>query len=95
MSWGTPGWLVIAAIVLVAAAALFGWLFVRRQLRAEAPMLDMRLFRHSTFTGALLVNLLSVVALVGFLYFITQHLQLIVALARSQSKRCVRPRPGV
>jgi DHA2 family multidrug resistance protein-like MFS transporter len=41
-------------------------------------MLDMRLFARGTFSGALLVNLLSVVALVGFLYFVAQHLQLIV-----------------
>lgn len=68
-------------VVLVAAGGAFGVLFVRRQLRAERPMLDMRLFRRATFTGALLVNLLSVVALVGFLYFVAQHLQLVVGLS--------------
>nr|WP_243074687.1 MFS transporter [Microbacterium sp. SS28] len=67
--------------VLVAVGLAFGTLFVRRQLRAETPMLDMRLFRRPTFTGALLVNLLSVVALVGFLFFVAQHLQLIVGLS--------------
>ena len=46
-----------------------GYLFVRRQLTAEVPMLDMGLFRRGSFSGAILVNLLSVVALVGFLYF--------------------------
>jgi len=70
----------VLPFVLVAGAVIFGWLFVRRQLRAESPMLDMRLFRHRTFSGALLVNLLSILALVGFLYFITQHLQLIVGM---------------
>lgn len=44
-------------------------------------MLDMRLFARGTFSGALLVNLLSVVSLVGFLYFVAQHLQLIVGLS--------------
>jgi DHA2 family multidrug resistance protein-like MFS transporter len=47
----------------------------------EQPMLDMRLFARGTFSGALLVNLLSVVALVGFLFFVAQHLQLIVGLS--------------
>ena len=65
----------------IATGIGFGILFVRRQLRAEQPMLDMRLFRRATFSGALLVNLLSVVALVGFLYFVAQHLQLIVGLS--------------
>jgi DHA2 family multidrug resistance protein-like MFS transporter len=71
--------LTIPALVLV--GLVFGALFVRRQLRMEVPMLDMRLFARGTFTGALLVNLLSVVALVGFLFFVAQHLQLIVGLS--------------
>ena len=58
-----------------------GYLFVRRQLRAQTPMLDMALFRRGSFSGAILVNLLSVVALVGFLYFVSQHLQLVLGLS--------------
>ncbi|MFJ2541955.1 MFS transporter [Microbacterium sp. NPDC087589] len=58
-----------------------GYLFVRRQLSAEVPMLDMALFRRGSFSGAILVNLLSVVALVGFLYFVSQHLQLVLGLS--------------
>ena len=60
---------------------VMGVLFVRRQLRAETPMLDMALFRRGSFSGAILVNLLSVVALVGFLYFVSQHLQLVLGLS--------------
>uniref|UniRef100_UPI001C4E2396 hypothetical protein n=1 Tax=Microbacterium sp. BF1 TaxID=2821146 RepID=UPI001C4E2396 len=40
-----------------------GYLFVRRQLRVKSPMLDMALFRRGSFSGAILVNLLSVVVL--------------------------------
>lgn len=64
-----------------------GVLFVRRQLSAAAPgngrtpMLDMALFRRGAFSGAILVNLLSVVALVGFLYFVPQHLQLVLGMS--------------
>ena len=68
-------------LVLLVAGAGSGALFVRRQLRSTSPMLDMRLFSRGTFSGALVVNLLSVVALVGFLFFISQHLQLIVGLS--------------
>lgn len=60
---------------------VMGYLFVRRQTRAEVPMLDMALFRRGSFSGAILVNLLSVVALVGFLYFVSQHLQLVLGLS--------------
>lgn len=67
----------VQAIVLGAFAGVW---FVRRQLRARSPMLDVRLFRQGSFGGAVLVNLCSVIALVGFLYFVSQHLQLIAGL---------------
>ncbi|WP_235737047.1 MFS transporter [Nocardioides alcanivorans] len=71
------------SLALVAAAvgvaALVG--FVRRMLRTSHPMLDVRLFRNPVFSGALLVNLASVVAIVGFIYFATQHLQLVAGLS--------------
>lgn len=66
-------------VILLGVAA--GWLFVRRQLRTESPMLDMRLFRRGSFSGAVLINLLSVIGLVGFLYFVAQHLQLILGMS--------------
>src|SRR6478609_4011380 len=80
----------MVAVLLVAGGG-FGILFVRRQLRAQTPMLDMRLFRRATFTGALLVNLLSVVALVGFLFFVAQHLQLIVGLTPMEAGIALLP----
>lgn len=72
-SLSAGGWALLGIIM--------GYLFVRRQLRAEIPMLDMALFRRGPFSGAILVNLLSVVALVGFLYFVSQHLQLVLGLS--------------
>ncbi|MGW8484006.1 MFS transporter [Microbacterium sp. NPDC055903] len=73
-----PSWTVAAWAAL---GVVMGVLFVRRQLRADIPMLDMALFRRGSFSGAILVNLLSVVALVGFLYFVSQHLQLVLGLS--------------
>jgi DHA2 family multidrug resistance protein-like MFS transporter len=69
------------ALWLLIASVLGGVLFVRRQLSAPSPMLDMALFRRGTFSGAVLVNLLSVIGLVGFLYFVAQHLQLVLGLS--------------
>jgi DHA2 family multidrug resistance protein-like MFS transporter len=63
---------------LVAVGLLAGATFVRRQLTRSNPMLDVRLFRRSAFTGAVLANLLAVFALVGFLFFVAQHLQLVL-----------------
>lgn len=79
----------VAGLVAVGVAA--GVLFVRRQLRLESPMLDMRLFRQGMFSGALVVNFLSVLAFVGFIYFVAQHLQLVVGLSPLQAGMALIP----
>lgn len=76
---------------LFVVGAVFAVMFVRRQLRLETPMLDMALFRRGSFSGAILVNLLSVIALVGFLFFVAQHLQLIAGLTPMQAGLALVP----
>lgn len=78
-------------LALVAIGVAFGVVFVRRQNRLETPMLDMALFRRPTFSGSVLVNLLSVIGLVGFLYFVAQHLQLIVGLSPMEAGLALVP----
>jgi MFS transporter, DHA2 family, multidrug resistance protein len=68
------------AVLAIAVGAGCGALFVRRQLRRPVPMLDMRLFTRPAFSGAVVINLLSVISLVGFLFFVSQHLQLVLGL---------------
>lgn len=79
-SFAVDGANAVAAAV-AAAGVLAGILFVRRMRRTAVPMLDMTLFRRGGFSGAILVNLLSVIALVGFLYFVSQQLQLVIGLS--------------
>ncbi|KZE94563.1 Antiseptic resistance protein [Agromyces sp. NDB4Y10] len=86
----TEGIDVVGVAAVLAGAALAIW-FVRRQLRAATPMLDMRLFRQGSFGGGVLVNLLSVIALVGFLFFVSQHLQLIAGLSPVQAGLALTP----
>ncbi|MBB2994468.1 MFS transporter [Paeniglutamicibacter cryotolerans] len=64
----------IAAILV---GLVSGMAFTFRQLRRKNPMLDVRLFKNPIFSGALAVNLLSIFAFVGFIYFLSQHLQLV------------------
>jgi DHA2 family multidrug resistance protein-like MFS transporter len=54
-------------------------------------MLDVRLFRAPAFSGAVVINLLSVVSLVGFLFFVSQHLQLVIGLTPLQSGLVLLP----
>lgn len=81
----------VVAIGLVALAAASGVLFVRRMDRAEHPMLDLALLRDRAFSTGVLVNLLSVVALVGFLFFLTQHLQLVVGMSTLEAALVLLP----
>jgi DHA2 family multidrug resistance protein-like MFS transporter len=69
---------VAAAFALGIAA---GVLFVRRQNRSATPMLDMALFRYGPFTSSVLANFLSIVGLIGFMFFTSQHLQLVLGLS--------------
>lgn len=68
---------VLAAVIGLAS----GVAFVRRQLARKNPMLDVRLFAYRPFTGSVLVNLLAIFSLVGFLFFVSQYLQLVVGLS--------------
>ena len=58
-----------------------GIVFLRRQQRNEAPMLDLRMFAHPAFRLSVAINLLSVFVFVGSLFFMTQYLQLVLGLS--------------
>jgi DHA2 family multidrug resistance protein-like MFS transporter len=64
------------AIGMVVLSAVGIWLFVRRQRRSTAPMIDVDLFRIPEFSGAVLVNFITIFALSGLLFFFSQSLQL-------------------
>lgn len=66
----------VQALALLVAIGS-GILFVRRQLARPVPMLDVRLFTVPAFSGAIIANLLSIFSLVGFMFFVSQHLQLV------------------
>ncbi|WP_299541642.1 MFS transporter [uncultured Streptomyces sp.] len=65
----------VLAAAAVGAAALTG--FVRRQLTLPKPLLDMRLFHHRGFSGAVLADLLTILGLSGLIFFLSQFLQLV------------------
>ncbi|MFI1174423.1 MFS transporter [Streptomyces melanogenes] len=65
----------IAGVALVGVLALI-W-FVRRQLTLDSPLLDMRLFHHKGFSGAVLADLLTILGLSGLVFFLSQFLQLV------------------
>ncbi|MEW1907417.1 MFS transporter [Kitasatospora sp. NPDC085895] len=71
-------WTVSAAFVVGATALV---LFVRRQLRLETPLLDVRLFADRRFTAAVVATLTSLIGLSGVIFFMSQYLQLVRGLS--------------
>ena len=52
------GWTSPVGLGLLAATAVFGWLFFRSENKASNAFFDFSLFRNSTFTGATISNFL-------------------------------------
>jgi DHA2 family multidrug resistance protein-like MFS transporter len=69
-----------AALAALAVGITCGVTFVRRQLRSSSPMLDLRLFKSVPFTGSIVLNMAGMFSLTGFLFFMSQHLQLVLGL---------------
>lgn len=76
------GWL---PVLIVLAGLAVGVLFVRRQGRLAYPLLDLALFRRPAFSAAIAAYALSCLAMFGLYIFITQYLQLVLALSPLQA----------
>ncbi|WP_058234869.1 MFS transporter [Devriesea agamarum] len=66
-----------ALIALVIGVVILA-LFIRRQRQLPSPMIDLGLFTHRAFTVAVLVNLITVFAMAGEMFFLPQHLMLVL-----------------
>ncbi|SEH03843.1 MFS transporter, DHA2 family, multidrug resistance protein [Nonomuraea solani] len=65
----------VGPVVALVAGAAIGVIFVRRQLRLETPLLDLRLFRNRPFTAVLAGLVFAGVAMAGTGLMVTQYLQ--------------------
>lgn len=70
----------VLGVTALLAGVAFGVIFVRRQRRISNPLLDLGLFANAPFAGSILANFLSVFSLVGFIFFASQHIQLVLGL---------------
>lgn len=76
---------VVVGAVSIVVGALAGGAFVRRQLHAAHPLLDMRLFAISPFTASITANMVSSFTMVGFTFFAAQQLQLVLGFEPFQA----------
>jgi DHA2 family multidrug resistance protein-like MFS transporter len=73
--------LVMSAAAAILAGLAVGGAFVRRQLALPDPLIDIRLFRRSSFRASVLVNLVGVFIGFGYYLFVAQYLQLVRELS--------------
>jgi predicted MFS family arabinose efflux permease len=71
------GWTDGVVLAAFAAALVLGVLFVRRQLRASDPLLDVGLFKRPAFSLGSLAISSAFFALFGLIFLMTQYLQVV------------------
>ena len=68
-------------VLSIVAGLLLGFVFVRRQLHLESPMIDVSLFRIRALSASLGAYFLGIFVVVGYFLFIGQYLQLVLGLS--------------
>ena len=79
------GWISGTTIGGIAAAVALLSVFAWWELRTPAPLLDVHLFRNMRFTAASLAITLGFFALFGFIFLVTQYLQLVKGYSALQA----------
>jgi len=68
-------------VLSILAGLAVGVVFVRRQRTLADPVIDVGLFRITSFNAALATNFLAIFVAVGYFLFVAQYLQLVVGLS--------------
>jgi EmrB/QacA subfamily drug resistance transporter len=79
------GWMSGTILALFGLAGTSLVLFVALELRQRLPMLDLRLFRNSTFAGANVVALLVTLAMFGVFFFISIYMQNVLGYSPTEA----------
>jgi EmrB/QacA subfamily drug resistance transporter len=85
------GWTALGPLALLAAAIVMGVLFVVVELRADEPIIPMRLFRNDVFAIGNLYTFLSGVAMFGAIIFLPFYLQIVKGLSPTMSGLAMLP----
>jgi DHA2 family multidrug resistance protein-like MFS transporter len=68
-------------LLIILAGFVLAFAFVKRQLRLDEPLVDIRLFREPGFSASLATYGLSILIVFGGFVFLPQYLQLVLGLA--------------
>ena len=79
------GWTSARILALFAVAAIALTAFVVLELRQRIPMLDLSLFRNSTFAGANATMMLVALAMFGVFFFVSLYMQNILGYSATEA----------
>ena len=85
------GWTSARILACFALAGVLLTAFVVLELRQRVPMLDLSLFRNSTFTGANVVVLLVALAMFGVFFFVSLYMQGILGFSAVEAGAAFLP----
>lgn len=82
-----------AAVSAAVVGIVFVYLFVRRQRRAAAPLIDFTLFRDQRFSAGVVTAITAAIALIGVELVFSQRLQLVLSMSPLQAGLAILPIP--
>jgi MFS transporter, DHA2 family, multidrug resistance protein len=75
----------IVPLGAIVSGVAVGWLFARRQLQLDDPLIDLRLFKLPGFTASLATYGFAILVLFGGFLYLPQYLQLVLGLTPLES----------
>jgi predicted MFS family arabinose efflux permease len=88
---GPSGWQQSDVLVGLTVAAVAAWAFLRREQRADDPLLPLELFRSRVFSGGNAVTLLSFMVSAGVFLFVAVQLQTTLGYQPSRAGAALVP----
>lgn len=68
-------------ILMLLGGMIVGYFFIKRQIIASEPMIDISLFKNRIVVAGIILAMLSMISLVGFEFFVSQELQLAMGMS--------------
>lgn len=84
----------VVPLAAIAVGVLLGVVFARRQRRLAEPLLDLKLFSNRAFSTSLGTLTLTLFAMSGVFFFLSQYMQLVLGLSPFEAGLWTLPQAG-
>ena len=88
---GDAGWLSLQVTLPIIVGSISLYLFITRQLKLEEPLLEFRVFKHSTFTLATALGMVVFAAMIGTNVILPLYMQNMIGFSAFKSGLVLLP----